>query len=246
MKYKIFFILFFLYSCSSGTLQNEKSSFIPYSSKGFVLIYNESDYKNKTISRKLNTNEMEIGHHKIRKNSMVVITNPENNKSVTLKVSKKVKYPDFFKALITNEVSHKLELNPEFPFVDIQERVKNKSFVAKKAITYSEEKKVLIKVPVDKVKIDNIAKKKSNIKNIKREKKYSIIVGEFYSKEWANSLVDLLTNENIKKEVFKVKKLQKNKYQLTAGPYSSINTLKNDYFKLNKYGFENLDIKQND
>ena len=45
---------------------------------------------------KLNTNEMEIGHHKIRKNSMVVITNPENNKSVTLKVSKKVKYPDFF------------------------------------------------------------------------------------------------------------------------------------------------------
>ena len=92
---------------------------------------------------------------------MVVITNPENNKSVTLKVSKKVKYPDFFKALITNEVSHKLELNPEFPFVDIQERVKNKSFVAKKAITYSEEKKVLIKVPVDKVKIDNIAKKKS-------------------------------------------------------------------------------------
>ena len=25
-----------------------------------------------------------------------------------------------------------------------------------------------------------------------------------------------------------------------------INTLKNDYFKLNKYGFENLDIKQND
>ena len=38
--------------------------------------------------------------------------------------------------------------------------------------------------------------------------------------------MDLLTNENIKKEVFKVKKLQKNKYQLTAGPYSSLNTLK--------------------
>jgi len=50
----------------------------------------------------------------------------------------------------------------------------------------------------------------------------------------------------IKKEVFKVEKLGKNKYQLTAGPYSSINTLKNDYFKLNRYGFENLDIKQND
>ena len=56
----------------------------------------------------------------------------------------------------------------------------------------------------------------------------------------------MLINEDIKKEVFKVKKLKKNKYQLTAGPYSSINTLKNDYFKLNKYGFDNLDIKQND
>ena len=62
-----------------------------------------------------------------------MITNPKNNKSITLKVSKKVKYPDFFKALITRKVSQKLELNPELPFVDIQERVKNKSFVAKKA-----------------------------------------------------------------------------------------------------------------
>ena len=246
MKYKIAFLLFFLSSCSSGTLQNEKSTFTPYSSKGFVLIYNENDYKNKTISRKLNENEMEIGHHKIRKNSTVVITNPTNKKSVKLKISKRVKYPDFFKAVITEKVSQKLELNSDFPFVDIQERVKNKSFVAKKAVTFSEEKKVLIKVPVDKVKIDNISKKKNNVKNKKKTKKYYIIIGDFYSKDWADSLIALLINEDIKKEVFKVKKLKKNKYQLTAGPYSSINTLKNDYFKLNKYGFNNLDLKQND
>jgi len=246
MKYKIAFFLFFLASCSSGALQNEKSTFTPYSSKGFVLIYNENDYKNKIISGKLNEEKMEIGHHKIRKNSIVVISNPENNKSITLKVSKRVKYHDFFKALITKKVSQKLELNPDFPFVDIQERAKNKSFVAKKAVTFSEEKKVLIKIPVDKVKINNISKKKNNVKNRKKTKKYSIIIGEFYSRDWANNLVELLVNEDIKKEVFKVKKLKKNKYQLTAGPYSSINTLKNDYFKLNKYGFENLDIKQND
>ena len=65
-------------------MENEKSNFTPYSSKGFVLIYNEGDYKNKIISRKLNENELEIGHNKIRKNSIVVITNPENNKSITL------------------------------------------------------------------------------------------------------------------------------------------------------------------
>ena len=45
MKYRIVFLLIFLVSCSSGTLQNKKSTFIPYSSKGFVLIYNENDYE---------------------------------------------------------------------------------------------------------------------------------------------------------------------------------------------------------
>ena len=57
-------------------------------------------------------------------------------------------------------------------------------------------------------------------------------------------MIELLINENIKKEVFSIKTLGKNNYQLIAGPYTSINTLKNDYFKLNKYGFDNLDIKK--
>ena len=58
-------------------------------------------------------------------------------------------------------------------------------------------------------------------------------------------MIELLINENIKKEVFSIKTLGKNNYQLIAGPYTSINTLKNDYFKLNKYGFDNPDIKKN-
>ena len=37
---------------------------------------------------------------------------------------------------------------------------------------------------------------------------------------------------------------RKNKFQLLAGPYISINTLKNVYFQLNKYGFDNLDIEK--
>ena len=99
MKYRIVFFLFFLTSCSSGTLQSEKLTSTSYSSKGFVLIYNENDYENKVISRRLDENELEIGHHKLRKNSTVLITNPENNKSITLKISKKIKYPNFFKCL---------------------------------------------------------------------------------------------------------------------------------------------------
>jgi len=244
MKYKIAFLLFFLSSCSSGTLQNEKSTFTPYSSKGFVLIYNENDYKNKTISRKLNENEMEIGHHKIRKNSTVVITNPTNKKSVKLKISKRVKYPDFFKIVITKKVSKELGLNENIPYVDIEQKIKNKSFVAKKAITYSEEQKVSSKAPLTEVKVQDISKTEKV--NIKKVKKFSIIIADFYSKESADNLKETLEKDHIKKGILKVKKLKKNKFQLLAGPYTSINTLKTVYFALNKYGFEDLDIKQND
>ena len=43
-----------------------------------------------------------------------------------------------------------------------------------------------------------------------------------------------------------VKKLGKNKFMLSSKPYISINTLKNLYFGLNKYGFDDLEIKQHD
>ena len=244
MKFKTFFLILFLFSCTNNNYKGQVSDFKPYSSKGFVLIFSENDYKDKIITSKLDEKELQIGHSKLKKNSIVILTNPQNKKSIQLTVSKKIKYPDFFKGVITNKVAKHLDLNPDLPFVDIQERVRNKSFVAKKAVTFFEEKRVSNKAPITQVKIDNISKmtKSSSKKTIK----YSIIVGNFYSRESTAHLIDLLINENIKKEVFKVKKLKKNKYQLTAGPYSSINTLKNDYFKLNKYGFDNLDIKQND
>ena len=241
MKFNFLLIILFLFSCVNNNYNT--SSTIFYSSKGFALVYNEQDYKNKIVSKKLNTDKIEASHSKIRRNSIILITNPVNNKSVTLKVSNKSKYPDFYNVLITDKLSKKLELDPDLPFVEIEERVKNKSFIAKKAVTFSEEKNVLTKVPVTKVKINNISK--SNNNNFKSKNKYSIIIGNFYSKKWATGLIDILVNENIKKDVFIVKKLSKNNYQLSAGPYTSINTLKNDYFKLNKYGFDNLDIEKN-
>ena len=241
MKFSLIFIIFFLFSCSNGTFNtnNNKS----YTSKGFALIYDENDYQKKIISTKLNPNNIEIGHNQLNKNSYVVITNPINKKSLTLKVSKKVKYPDFFKVLITEKLANELNLNPKMPYIEIEKRVKNKSFVAKKAVTHSEEKNVLTKVPITKVKINDISKDSKDPSKNQYANKYSIIVGNFYSKKWAESLIDILVNEDINKEVFKVIRLDKNNYQLLAGPYTSINTLKSDYFKLNKYGFDNLDLK---
>ena len=242
MKFNIIFLIFFLASCSNATLKKNKID--PYTSTGFALIYNQNDYHNKIISGKLKESELEIAHNIIKKNSLVKITNPENNKSLELKVSKKLKYPNFFKIIITEKVAKKIGLNKDVPFVDIQEKVKNKSFVAKKAVTFSEEKKVSDKAPVTEVKINNISQDKES--KIKKIKKYSIVVGDFYSKESANNLIDTLEHKYVKKGSLKVKMVAKNKFRLSAGPYSSINTLKKRYFELNKYGFDDLDIEQND
>ena len=241
MKFSLIFIIFFLFSCSNGNFNTKIDK--SYASKGFALIYDENDYQKKIISTKLNPNNIEIGHNQLNKNSYVVITNPINKKSIKLKVTKKVKYPDFFKVLITQKLANQLNLNPKMPYIEIEKRVKNKSFVAKKAVTHLEEKNVLTKAPITQVKISDISKDSKNSSKNEHPNKYSIIVGNFYSKKWAESLIDILVNEDIKKEVFKVNKLDKNNYQLLAGPYTSINTLKSDYFKLNKYGFDNLDLK---
>ena len=242
MKFKYLTLIFFLLSCTNNSFEKSNVSNSKISN-GFALIYNESDFENKIISSKLNSDKVEAAHNRYKKNSIIIITNPENKKSIQLVISKKINYPDFYKVLITKELSEKLNLDPNMPFVEVERRVKNRSFIAKKAVTYSEEQSVLTKAPVAKVKINNISKSSDNKSKKKSDVKFSIIVGEFYSKKWASSLIELLINENIKKEVFSIKTLGKNNYQLIAGPYTSINTLKNDYFKLNKYGFDNLDLK---
>ena len=65
------------------------------------------------------------------------------------------------------------------PFVEVERRIKNKSFIAKKAVTYSEEKNVLTKAPVTKVKINNISKSSNDKSKKKSDVNFSIIIGEF-------------------------------------------------------------------
>ncbi len=235
----------------TSCIQSQQSSiknYNPYSSKGFALLYNQKDYNDKIISKKLDNEKLQIGHKKLSINKIVLLTNPENNRSIQIKVTKKMNYPNFFNVVITKKVQEELGLNNEFPFIEVYETVKNKSFVAKKAEMHVEEKKVSNKAPVTKIKIANISKNKNNNNNnkITKNKKFEIPIGIFYSEESAKVLKKNLVDKYIKKDHLKVKKLGKNRYELSAGPYFSINTLKNAYFELNKYGFEDLDIKQND
>ena len=125
--------------------------------KGFALIYNE-DVLNKTVSKKLDNNFLQLGHHKLRAGSLIKIMNSKSKESLILKNSKRLQYPEFYKILIT-KLSGELKLDKDFPFVEIFELKKNKSFVAAQTKIYKEEK-IHSNAPVETVKIDNISKNK--------------------------------------------------------------------------------------
>ena len=116
MKFSFLILIFFIVSCTSNTAN--KSSSDPYNATGFALLYNEEDFKNKIISSKLDNSELQIAHSRIKKNSIVKITNLENKKSIELKVTKNINYPNFFKILITKKTcltwifKKNLEINP--------------------------------------------------------------------------------------------------------------------------------------
>ncbi len=243
MKFKILLILFIV-SCKP--LSDQATGKSSYSSSGFAYIYNESDYNSKITSKKFNNDELLVGHNKLRAGKLIKIINPENKKDIVLKISKKTNYPDFYQVLLTEAVASKLNLDKETPFIEIQEIKRNKSFIAEKAKTFNEEKKVSNKMPVTSVKIDNISKIKKN--KIRKKKIFNIIIAEFYSFNSAMFLKERITNEmrNFSVNKLVIKKRQKNNFQLISGPYNTVNSLKNDYIILKKNGFEELDVKLND
>merc|ERR1711966_1369 len=129
MKFRLLIVLFFLESCSPNytKIDNRK----PYNPTGFAYIFNESDYENKIIKKKLN--------------------NPKTKEYIVLKNTKQFQYPDFYKIVITKTVAEKLNIDNKLPLVEILEVKKNKSFIAEKAKIYQEEKKISSKAPITSV-----------------------------------------------------------------------------------------------
>ena len=245
MNFKYIFIFFFLISCTQSLDKlNKKSSFV---SKGFAYIYNDEDFINKIIKIKMDNSSLQIAHNKLRPGTLIKIVNLKTNDTITLKNNKRFQYPDFYKILVTKPVADKLNLQVDSPLVEIIEIKKNKSFIAKKTKIFQEEKKIHSKAPVEGVIINNIsqANKKSN--NVNKDKFY-IVIADFYSKNSANLLNERITRElpsfNTKKLFIKSKKT--NKISLISGPYSSINSVKNDYILFKNFGFEELDITINE
>ena len=241
MKYKIFFLIFILNSCAVNSTKFENRS--TYSSKGFAYIYNEEDYQKRTISGKLDNSQLQLSHKDLKTNTLIKIINPVTKESLTIKNIKRINYPDFYKILITSKVAEKLKIQKDLPLVEIIEIKRNKSFVAKKAKIFNEEKKISSNAPVTSVKISNISKNPTLNNNLSKEK-FFILIGSFYSKETADFLKKRITIEIPNYDTNKLKVVKKNNKEihLISGPYTTINLMKNDYSKLKDFGFEELDI----
>ena len=246
MKFKYLLIIIILSSCAVNTTKLENRS--PYNTKGFALIYNEDDLKNELIRGKLDNSKIQISISSLPINSLVKIINPATKDSITLKNMKKTKYPEFYKSLITKELAKNLNLDNEIPLVEILEIKKNKSFVAKKAKIFNEEKKISNNAPVANVKISNISKKPIFKKKQKENQEIFILIASFSTYNIAKFLKDRIVKElpqyDIKK--LKIKKIKDKEINLISGPYNAVNLVKNDYIQLKKFGFEELNIFLNE
>ena len=245
MKFRFFIFIFFIFSCSPQLKTFKQNK--PYSATGFAYVYNEHDFKNKIISGKLNNDKLQISHQNLKTGALIKIINPKNNKSLILKNIKRIKYPDFYKILITKPTLNKLELNVDLPILEILEIKKNKSFIAEKAKIYNEEKKISSNAPVTSVKISNLSKDKKEKKIVKSNKLF-IHIASFYSVDTANFLKQRIVKEvsNFDINKLRIKQISKKETHVISGPYTSVNLLKNDYIKLKSFGFEELDIYNNE
>ncbi len=100
---------------SSDEDEEDSSKYIfdrEYTNQGFALIYDENLFNKKSISKKLDNRGLFIFHTKIRKNSFVKITNPENTKTVIAQViSNKAIFSNFYNSVITKRIVDELLLD---------------------------------------------------------------------------------------------------------------------------------------
>ena len=202
MNFRFIILLLVFTSCTHS--YNNAKIIKSFTSKGFAYIYDDLDFTNEIIKKKLNNDLPQIAHKDIRPGSLVRIINVKTNDSIIIKSSKRINYPDFYKVLITKPVADKLNLVSEFPLVEVTVIKKNKSFIAERTKIFKEEEQIHNKAPVENVAVANISK---NIidKSKKKKDNFYIIIAEFYSNDSALNLKKRINDELIN---FDIKKLQ--------------------------------------
>ena len=247
MKYNFFLILLIVLitSCTSNNYKtvNVDPILEKFSNNGFALIYNDKLYNDKIISKKMNERDLIIFQRNLRKGTSVKITNPFNNKTIIAKVGKKANYPSFNNSVVSIRISKELEIDINEPYIVIEEIRDNASFIAKKAKTFEEEKKVADKAPVDSISVNDLndTDEKKIKKKINNEFKYVIKIADFYYLDTAKQMVKRIKSElNIKKT--DINKINENKFRVFTGPYLSLKALQKAYNSIETLGFENIEL----
>ena len=247
MKYNFFLILLIvsITSCASNNYKtvNVDPIFEKFSNNGFALIYNDKLYNDKIISKKMDERDLIIFQRNLRKGTSVKITNPFNSKTIIAKVGKKANYPSFNNSVVSIRISKELEIDINEPYIFIEEIRDNASFIAKKAKTFEEEKKVADKAPVDTISVNDLnSTDEKKIKNkINSEFKYVIKIADFYYLDTAKQMVKRIKSElNIKKT--DINKINENKFRVFTGPYLSLKALQKAYNSIETLGFENIEL----
>ena len=247
MKYNFFLILLIVLitSCASNNYKtvNVDPILEKFSNNGFALIYNDKLYNDKIISKKMDERDLIIFQRNLRKGTSVKITNPFNSKTIIAKVGKKANYPSFNNSVVSIRISKELEIDINEPYIFIEEIRDNASFIAKKAKTFEEEKKVADKAPVDSISVNDLNEtdEKKIKKKINNEFKYVIKIADFYYLNTAKQMVKRIKSElNIKKT--DINKINENKFRVFTGPYLSLKALQKAYNSIETLGFENIEL----
>jgi len=249
MNYKSILIVFFIFllGCEQNNLKKNiinREIMSKYKNSGFTLVYDPVLKKEKKISKKIDNKSLFIFHKNLKKNSFVKITNPINQKTVIAEViSNKVRFSDFYNSVITSRIADELSLNLNEPYIDLVLISQNSTFIAKKAKTYNEEKKVAEKAPVDGIQIDNLGDVNQSKNEAKKDNifSYSIKIADFYYKDSAKNMSDRIIDEtNITNPV--IKTISNTKYRVLLGPFNDIKKLEDSFNEIKSLDFENIEI----
>ena len=247
MRYKIFNLLFFfiLLSCVNKPLIDTDSTITKKSfflNKGFALVYDDKFFNQKLIKGKIDQRSLIIYQKNLKKGTPVKITNLLNSKNIIAKVGKKTEYPFFYNSVISKRINDELELNESEPYIEIKEIIQGSSFIAKKAKTHEDEKKVADKAPVDDIQIKQLGKSKKKTILVKKDKfKYIIKIGDFYFEKSAKLMKSRMLAETTIEKI-NIDKLSGNKFRVFIGPYDNLNSLKKSFNAISILEFDSIEI----
>ena len=200
-------------------------------------------YSKKIISKTLDERSLVIFQKNLKRGVNVKITNNLNGKSTIATVGDKALYPSFYNSVVSKRIAKDLEINVDEPYIQILEINKNSTFLANKTKTYDEEKNVAEKAPVEEIGISDLSKNSDEIITIttKSTFKYVLKIADFYFFDSAKMLTNRIKSElNINS--VKINEISDTKFRVYMGPYHNLNDLKDNFDKILKLEFENIEI----